>query len=669
MTKGQTKDRPVRLATLVHALDSTIQTRSIYPPRHPMLAESVKNTKAALETWFRSEGKLELGFSPKNLLLDGQFIKDENPCFAAVATYFHARGLLALSMTRSVSESEITTLFEALRGTPEAIAEAGGVAGKVRSCAHITIKEIDYSTVLASSRRTAVSDPIRLWESLCRMGDLTKLTADTLMSTIKDSGKVVGALNTAYTRAGKDRDGVTAKIRQMLGSIGRESAKLSHSHDQPLRQSLVSIATKLNPELVASLFDNGVGDSETSALQEMLLDDLPEGAVADLVVSVMERKGKIDRNLIDLFGKLSAKPRRSTAVSSLVADKLRQSSPFKGGDVAEIRDAIHEALNIAPRDDFMTKVYKLMVDTVSEKVSHVANLSPTLKALVRDYEARVESANVDREKAELLLNVLWFESDPLQFKKFSDMLLESLQTCPKDRINALARDALKLYSEKIGADPSQQGFARESEAALGQVGKLVGVPFLVSLIPQASERELRGIGCALDGLETNSVDAFLQAFLKERSIAGKERLAIMLSAMAVTGKQMKHLVSALRKERDAKGRDILLGVFLGTGDGTRTDGLFAELGKGLFVSKHLRAAVRVCGERRVAGAVRHLTNILAVRPRLDWRGWGSLRTSAALSLLQIGSPEARQTLEIYEGKADRAVLEACAKVLGTAVAK
>ncbi len=663
MAKELTNEKLVPFAALVHALDGAIQTRSIYPPKHPMLAESAKGLKVALDAWFRIEGKLDLGFSPKNLLLNGQFVKDKDPVFVSMANYFHSRGLLALTVTRGVSETEIGTLFDAFRGTPEAIAEAGGVATQMRACAHITIKEIDYRVVLAASRRNAASDPIRLWESLCRMGDSANPTSETMMAAIKDTGKVADAVNAAFAVSGKDRAAVTAKIWQVLGAFGRETAKLTRGEDRPLRQSLSVIAAKLNPELLVSLFEKGGVDPETRELQGMLLNDLPEDVVAGFIVSIIDRQGKIDRNLIDLFGKLSARPARSTGVSSLVAEKLLQESQSRGGGLDEIREAIQEALKIAPRDDFMSKIYKLTVDTVSEKVGLVSELSASLKALVQDYEKRVQPANTDRERAELLLNVLWFESDPVYFRKFSDLLIDSMQNSPADRVNELARDALTLYSEKSGADSSERAIARESEIALSRLGKITGAPFLVSLIPKATDSELRGIGLSLDGLDSSSAGTFLDAFLAERSILGKERFAIMLSGIPFTEEQMEKVVAALDKESDPKGRDIMLAVLLGGCDEKRAHALFAKLRKGFFVNAHLRAAVRICGERRMHGTVPHLANILAVRPRLDWRGYHSLRTAAATSLIQIGSPEARQTLEHHGSKKDRAVRQACEKVI------
>ena len=143
----------------------------------------------------------------------------------------------------------------------------------------------------------------------------------------------------------------------------------------------------------------------------------------------------------------------------------------------------------------------------------------------------------------------------------------------------------------------------------------------------------------------------------------------MLSGISFTNEQMEKVVSALDKENDPKARDIMLGVLLGGCDEKRADALFAKLGKGLFISAHLRAAVRICGERRLAGTVRHLATILDARPLLDWRGYHSLRTAAATSLLQIGTPEARQTLEHHEGKKDRAVRQACERVIGRIGAK
>ena len=662
MTTGLTIKNAAPFAALIRSLDAAIRMRSIYPAGHPTHADSVKNTKSALDAWFRLGSKFELGFSPKNLVLEGELIKENNPAFAAMADYFHSRGVQALSIARSVAEAELTTLLDSLSGSPEAIAEAGGIVPQLRACTHITVKEIDYRAVLAASRRNAAADPIRLWESLCRMVEAEHPAGDSVAAMAKDPAKTAAACNAAFAGADRNRDAMLAKLRKVLNAIGQESAKASR--DRSVRESFAAIAAKLNPELLVNLLAEGGDATGASALQETLLRELPENTVADLIVSMIDRQGKIDRNLIDLFGKLSRKTSKLSDVASLVADRLRQSGESAGDGLAGVREAIREALKVAPRDDFMSKVYKLTVDTVSERIKPAKGLAAPLKALVDAFEDRMQPANAALDKVELLLNVLWFESDPVHFKKLSESLLEALRNCPAERVHALARDALKLYSEKLGAAADLEDIAREAEPALRQVGKLAGAPFLASLIPGANEVLLRGLGCAFAGADAHSADVLLDAFLKEHSPAGKHRYATILSGFTFTTRQMRRVVAALRQSHDHRSRDIMLGVLLQNCGEREAEELFALLDKRLSVSEHARSAVRICGERRLTGMVPHLAKILDVRPRLDWRGYGALRTAAALSLLQIDTPEARRILEHHENNKDRAVRQACEKVLG-----
>jgi len=61
----------------------------------------MKNLKTSLDKWFLDEGKMNLGFSKDNLLLDGLYIKEEEDTFySEVADYLHSKGIISLSILK-----------------------------------------------------------------------------------------------------------------------------------------------------------------------------------------------------------------------------------------------------------------------------------------------------------------------------------------------------------------------------------------------------------------------------------------------------------------------------------------------------------------------------------------------------------------------------------------
>ena len=663
------KEKQTLFDGLAKTFNAAIKSTAMYPAQHPMQVEAVRTLKASLDSWARTEGRLDLGFSQNNLLLNGRFVKEGDSTYATVAGYFHRRGLLVVSVARGVSESETGTFLDAVKDSPEAIAEAGGIASRMRGCAHFTIKEIDYSALLSASRRGGVGEEARLWESLCQMGDdirkggLTRTKLEALLLKIKDSGKVAAAFNSAFQKPGGQSDAV-ASIRGVIGILVKEGRRLPSDQARTVRQGLAGIVAKLNPGLFGKLFEPGAAGREIEALQDGVLDALPEDVTADLIVSLIDKEGKVDRGLVSLFERISNKKEKSSAVSTLVAERLLNSSRAKSGGLAEIQQAISEAFENSPRNDFMSQVYQLTVDALPGTIKSRVALSEPLRRLVQEYVTLAEATNTGQEEVRLLLNILWFEKDPLQFRKFSDLMLESLDRSQGDGIRELARDALVLYSEKANeadGDPSVRG---EADAALARLGPLAGAQFLVSLIAQADTNQLRGIGRALDGLTSDSAETILAAFRRASTVLVKEKYGTVLSGMKFTPERVETIVKGLEKETDLKARDHMLGVLLRTRDTRVLDELFRILGGGFLIRESQRALVRVCGELRIDEAVPNLNDILSVRPRFDWRGHRTLRVAASVSLGQIGSAEAREALGKYIDDADATVRKAAEQALG-----
>ena len=141
--------------------DSTTRKSAMYPAGHPMLQESIKGLRAAADEWLNVEPKLVIAFTPDTIRLDGKPVKEKDAMWQSIADYMHRRGLLALSIDRGVTDKELSCLMDAIKDTPEVIAESGGVAQRLRDCAHIKVRESDYRALLASSRSPAAADPAR----------------------------------------------------------------------------------------------------------------------------------------------------------------------------------------------------------------------------------------------------------------------------------------------------------------------------------------------------------------------------------------------------------------------------------------------------------------------------------------------------------------------------
>jgi hypothetical protein len=666
------KAKVANFEAVVRALNTALSTTAMYPERHPMRAEAAKAAKAGVDAWFRAESALDIGFSPDNVLLAGQTVKEKDSLFTEVANHFHSRGVLAIALNRSVSVEELTSLFDALLETPEAIAKAGGVVRRMRPSTHIKVKEIDYAAVLAGSRRQAASgsEPLRMWESLCRIGDelwqggVTKSKLEALEAKLGNPRAAADAFNTAYAKAGRDGDAVAGKIWQLVGGLLRDEGVVSPDKVRALRKCLTSIAGQLSPDLAASLLAQSTEDATTSALEDVFAEGMSDDAMAATIVSFMGRQGAIDSRMVTLFQKMSAQPKRSSAVAALVAGGLRKKAGGTTEGLAQIQEALLTAMKTTDLNAFMSEVYRLTVDMLPTRAGQVAGLPERLVPVVHDYEQLAGTdAGAKQAWTDLVLNILWFDDDPTSFEAFNDRLIalfgEDASACDE----RLIRSALKLYAAKVEQPRVPEAIVQISGEALRRIGKLAGAARMVSLIAGSDEDELKGLRRALDGIEVGSADALLDAFLRESRGETRAKLAFMLWDVPFTHKQMRAIVKSLDRERNAKERDAVLGALIGSSDAKRMDTLFGCLRGGLFINRHLHALVRVCGERRRAEAVRHLGAVLAWHPRFYQRGGDALRAAAAVSLGQIGSDESLAVLGQYAGDRDPAVRKACERAI------
>ena len=147
-------------SVLIHEFSTAVKNSILYSPGHPVFEFSVRNVKESFERWFTDEKKIEIGISPDNLLLNGEYVKKKDELFGEIADYLHRRGIIALSVTQGVDAHELADFFQLLKKDGDTIRREGGIAKNVSSLSHISVKEIDYSSLLTSAKGKVTQEMI-----------------------------------------------------------------------------------------------------------------------------------------------------------------------------------------------------------------------------------------------------------------------------------------------------------------------------------------------------------------------------------------------------------------------------------------------------------------------------------------------------------------------------
>jgi len=651
MQKVASSEQVDQLEKVVRAINVALANSALYPAGHPSYAESARVLHSALTTWLQLYGRLDLAFSPKGLLLGGEMIAREIASFSEIATYFYRRGLLALKVQRSVTEEEVSALLEAAKGSPEAVTEAGGIAPRLRGCPNLVARQLDFSRVAAAGGgQKASRDPDALWKDLVRLATESpshgadRDGARRLEKVLQNPGAVADALNSAWdvdAQSGAARSGQVA--RKVLAEVFRISNRAPSALSANTRRLLGEVAARLRPEVILQFFDAKAASPSQENLQQELVHLCPDHAMADFLVSLLNRQDRIDQTLLNLFDRLSAVPDKCSSVATRLVANLtamhregRMNLPDLAAGIAKAMDGYHT-------NAFMSTVYKLTMDAIASAQSREPRLSPELARMVEEFENGQTAEQLLMVRIRLLLNVLWYENDPEAFIELVVQLADDAAALPRSELVALAPDLAKLLATKLVSGPAAS--EQRADNALRRLAAMVDVQWLVDMIPSADENSLRGISFALGGLGERALDPLIGACARALDPACRRRLIIVLAGMELDETRALSMVEqVLKKLKRPALRMQVMNLIACTRDRALLSALFSVLTRSFLRAPLLRYVVVSCGQNRVQESVPHLAALLKGPNPLRWLWRGALAASVRESLKRIGTPAAAEAL-------------------------
>ncbi|HNR93951.1 MAG TPA: hypothetical protein PKM67_03955 [Kiritimatiellia bacterium] len=658
-------DKTAAFMELVRFINTAIRNSAMYPAGHPMLADSLKSLKAALDGWLGSEGKLDMAFTRSAVLVGGKPFKEGNPVLAGLARHFHQRGLLALTIRPGVVASEVSSLLAAIKDPPEIIARSGGVSSRLRRCPHLSAKQIDYSTLLTRSVDAAGGGrDIDIVQLLCdadkraRAGFPSAAVIEEICAALAGGRKFSAAINEIFTSPGGHRGEAAKNLWRVMGRVVRFCKDLPPEKAARTLRHLSTVLAGLNPEALDALFSEQAAEEGVDDLQKAALPAVPDAALSEMISSHITREGKVDSSLMSLFLRLSDRAGASPDLAQSVAGKL---SGLDHDRLATVQGALEDALKTAARNEFMSQVYQLTMNTLAEKERQTIQTDAAVAALVANFQLMCEKNRAQDEKVRLLLNILWFEENPRTFREFSGRLLDELPRCSKNTRPEMTRDALKVFWEKTcpGVDPA---IAREAVSSLYRLGPLAGSEALAALIPGSSPSQIEEIAHLLSETYADGGKALLNlAINRERGPAGNE-ICAALAAMKLSDEQAADLAKKAVREKDPAVRRVYLCVLAGSGDQTVIGRLFRFLRGGVFSHRILLELIDICGQGKIAASVPFLSGLLK-HHTLPMPGRLGIVEAVVESLCRIHTSAAAAVLQKTIQEGNRNVQRACRRVM------
>lgn len=706
MEKKLSQERLELFNLILQNLSTTIKNSVLYAASHPIFKISIKNFHGSLEHWFDESGSLDLGITPDNILLAGKVASEKNELCKDMADYLHARGLVAISFMKGVAADELVEFFKFIKSDTKTIMEKSGVVKNIPPVPHIKIKEVDYSSLLGSAREKISSEEEDIWQSLSAItqeskgGRLPESKAEFLVDFLKDTRKSSLVLNKVYRDAvSKLDDEVTVeRIREAIARVYEYFTQTGDENAKVAKGDLSKLIARLDPELIVRLFDPTKIDNKDFDLAQEMTNDFSDDFVADFIESLVSGQDAFNENLLKIFDKLVPGGTKASNVATMVTDKLLDKKLLSKDTITKLQMSIKEIFGAHPDSDFMSQMYKITVETFIDQKAE--GLAPTsrLVPLVEDYMKSTKDENLKKQEAELLLNIVWHEDDPDDFKKFTGKLEKVLPDLIKIKDTKHIRNIFELFLEDLR--PEQRKTPEIAEEAQGVIARIASESFvdaIISFIPDSDISALENIVFILRRSDQNAISHMLDTFFLEKSVLRRNKLGFVLSGMGelasggivkvlknteppisgelfsilkksdpekarlfakeafahknasmrlealegfepTTEEEINTIFSVFLNEKNKEVRDRAIYILLKTGNENIVDKLFRIAERKIFNRELLLKMVKLAGQASVQKAFKHIEG--AFRKKYFFDKNDNLRMAAAISLGRLNTPEA-----------------------------
>jgi len=518
----------------------SLKNSMLYVPDHPICTYSIRNFLESLNKWFTVNPRLEFGVTPNHLFYGGEVVREKEDSYSELARHLHIRGLLSICISRGVDEKEIRNFMVLIRQDRKSIQKAGGIKKNLPEDKHILIKEIDYSALMTSAHEKKTSEEGKVWQFLfniaeeSKAGELPPSKLEFLVDFFKDTKQSAKTLNKVYQdatsqmadeKAAEDIKAAVAQICQYLEKHGTADSK-------DLRVKLMNVISQLHPDLISMLFEQTVQGDDNFDLVESITKDFTEDYVAEFIESLISTENNFNENLLKVFDKLTPGQSKANNVVSLVADRLFQKRIINPETLSQLQMSIMEIFKKHPESDFMNQIYKITVDSVMNKkvdtLVYMAKLSPLINKFVQS----MEEGQLKTEKIWLLLNILWLENNPEEFGKFTDKLVSVMPDLLDSRDMVRIREIVEFFTEKIRPEQKEDThLAPQIRDALGKITNKKTIDNIISIIPEASQKDLEDIVYTLIRSESDCAKTLVDSFILEKNPAHRHKFWFIFSMM------------------------------------------------------------------------------------------------------------------------------------------
>ncbi|MBU1125550.1 MAG: hypothetical protein KKC84_05970 [Candidatus Omnitrophica bacterium] len=373
----------------------SLNSAALYTRSHPSFIKAAVELKEKMELTVAVCNPLQINVGPAVLVVDDKEFKKKG-FHDELARFLHYRKVRRLQVSAGVTAEEVVSFLAAISLTPKDISASGGIQNILvkDGVAHITIEELDYSSLLSSAGAEELKDA---W---------TYLLHDAVSS--NDSQKIDSLAETFGVVVDKLKGEDFLQDKELQNNIDSFLANLKGAHKEKFTQCVKKISkwALKNKEIIQ--------DHDRARIKGMLK-DLSSKDLADLLRDSLLTDDGFDTLSFRLFSQLTGEE-KTTEISSLLQQDHGSAQSLKTDSKAMKR--IQDLLS-SPESNAISEVYRNTLSLLAREDAVTARICFDRVMLEHNYEY-------------LLLSLFSSEKSGEKLKLICERILDVLERVLKE---------------------------------------------------------------------------------------------------------------------------------------------------------------------------------------------------------------------------------------------
>lgn len=376
-------DLPSLLADSLKQMSTATKAVAFYPGQHPSVVAALDRASTALKETLAGHEEVRLGILDAGFVLGAEPIAPGDPALSGFAAYLSRRGIGAIRFRPPVQEAAIRGFLEVIALDPGALRSRAGPANclRERNVEGVSIDDLDLTAVMKTARTDGAPLPgdtspgTREKRATASWGDLLSrfLIGDAkdcppggehLLRRVAGDAGAAKELMASLQAASRDRGNRGALVASALQRVAANIASAEPEALEALTANLAAAMTELDPQARLDVLHASIPVPGTGLdLAREVRARIPDEAIADLVISLVQTEGSVNPRLGTVIRKVLSDKGGSEAERENVLNAIRSARRPGDQPAPDVLKTVEDLLQES-QDDWISREYKGLLELI-----------------------------------------------------------------------------------------------------------------------------------------------------------------------------------------------------------------------------------------------------------------------------------------------------------------